>query len=115
MFHIGMYKENLVPTYSFYDTKTDEYFDAFMSYSQREQYLKDNPHISTVVTSAAIVSGVSTTGKVPDGFKEVLSKVAEAHPSSVVGDRYGRRSIKQARTDQVVKKHVEKITKRMKS
>jgi len=45
----------------------------------------------------------------------VLSKVAEKHPNSSVGERYGRKSIKEARTAQVVKKHVEKITKRLQS
>jgi hypothetical protein len=65
-----------------------------------------------VLTAPAIVSGVSTStqNRVPDGFKEVLSKVAEAHPASSVADRYGKKSIKQARSDQVVKKHVEKVT-----
>ena len=42
-----------------------------MSMSAREEYLKTNPTIQAVVTSSAIVSGVSITGKVPDGFKEV--------------------------------------------
>jgi hypothetical protein len=69
------------------------------------------------MSAPAIVSGVSgqQSYKVPDGFKEVLSKVAEKHPDSVVGDRYGKKSIKEVRTKEVVRKHVEKITKRMKT
>jgi hypothetical protein len=43
----------------------------------------------------------------------VLSKVAEKHPGSVVGERYGKKSIKEARSAQVVKKHVDKVTKRL--
>ena len=101
-----------MPTYSFINNETGEEFDKFMSYSARESYLKDNPNIQPLVTAAAIVSGVSTSTqyKVPNGFKEVLSKVAEAHPASEVANKHGKKSIKQVKTEQVVKKHVQKIT-----
>jgi hypothetical protein len=42
---------------------------------------------------------------VPDGFKEVLSKISEAHPASDLADKHSKKSIKQARTEQVIKKH----------
>lgn len=100
-----------MPKYSFVDTKTGEEFESFMSISARETYLKENPHIQPVVTAPAIVSGVSTStsGKVPEGFKEVLSKVAEAHPASEVAHRYGKKSIKEVKTREIVKKHVQKM------
>lgn len=106
-----------MPTYNFIDTETGEEFEAFMKWSEREEFLKENPNIQSVLTAPAIVSSVAGMGshRVPDGFKEVLSKVAEKHPNSTVGERYGRKSIKEARTAQVVKKHVEKITKRLQS
>lgn len=105
-----------MPTYVFLDTETNEQFDMFMRISERDDYLKDNPHIQPVVTAPMIVSGVSiaaSNNKVPDGFKEVLSKVAEAHPNSNVGERYGKKSVKQVRTDNVVKEHVKKITDKL--
>ena len=104
-----------MPTYSFIDTISGEEFDSFMKISEREEFLKENPHIQTVLTTPAIVSGVVGIGsnRVPNGFKEVLSKVAEAHPTSRVGQQYGQKSIKQARSEQVVKKHVDRITKRI--
>ena len=103
-----------MPTYRFIDTKTSEVFESFMKISEREVYLKDNPHIETVMTAPAIVSssGGSPDQKAGDGWKEVLSKVAEAHPSSTVGERYYKKTIKEVRTAQVVKKHVDRITKR---
>jgi hypothetical protein len=106
-----------MPTYNFVDTETGEEFELFMKWSGRETFLKENPHIQPILTAPAIVSSVTGMGshRVPDGFKEVLSKVAEKHPNSAIGDRYGRKSIKEARTAQVVKKHVEKITKRLQS
>jgi hypothetical protein len=95
-----------MPTYSFLNNETNEIFDSIMSFSAREEYLKQNPHIQSVVTSASIVSGVSITGKVPDGFKEVLSKVAESHKSSSVADKHGRKSSKEIKTKQLVDKHI---------
>ena len=47
----------------------------------------------------------------PTGFGEVLSKVAEAHPTSVVGERYGKKSIKEIKTRDIVKSHVKKLTR----
>jgi hypothetical protein len=101
-----------MPTYSFNNTETGEEFDMFMRISEREEFLKNNPKIQPVITAPAIVSGVSTSTqyRVPDGFKEVLSKVAEAHPTSDVANKHGKKSIKQVRTEQIVKKHVQKIT-----
>lgn len=100
-----------MPTYSFLDNQTGEEFDLFMKISEREEFLRKNPHIQTIVKAPSIVSGVSTTNKVPEGFKEVLSKVAEAHPTSELGNRYGRKSIKEVKTREIIKKHVEKVTK----
>lgn len=91
-----------MPTYNFVDTITGEEFESFMKLSEREEFLKENPHIQTVMTAPAIVSGVSITGKVPDGFKEVLSKVAENHKGSTVAQKHGRSSIKELKTKNVV-------------
>ena len=72
-----------MPTYDFLNTETGETFEKFLSLSGKEDYLKENPHIQQVHLGAmSIVSGVSITGKVPDGFKEVLSKVSENHKRS---------------------------------
>lgn len=101
-----------MPTYEFVNTKTEEQFEMFMSISQREEFLTKNPHIKTVVSAPGIVSysGGDLYSKTPSGFKEVLSKVAEAHPNSTVADRYGKRTIKEVRTNRVVEDHVKKIT-----
>ena len=99
-----------MPTYQFRNTQTDEEFEVLMKISEREEYLKNNPHIQSIITAPALVSGVSTSnsrsGRVPSGFNEVLSKVAEAHPTSKVAQRFGQKSIKQVKTEQIVKKHL---------
>lgn len=107
-----------MPTYSFVDTETGEEFDAFMKISEREEFLKENPNIRPILTAPSIVSGVNSVKDGDSrlgGFKEVLQKVGEKHPTSPVGERYHRKSIKEARKADVVKKHVDKITKRLNS
>lgn len=98
-----------MPIYDFLNTETDEEFTTLMKISEREDYLKTNPHIKQILGATATVGQVSVTGKVPDGFKEVLSKVAEKHPTSAVGERYGRKSIKEIKTQQIVEKHLGKF------
>ena len=103
-----------MPTYDFLDTETGEHFDMVMKWSEREEFLKENPHIKALLSAPSIVSGVttSTQNRVPSGFKDVLQKVAEKYPTSPLADTYHRRSIKEAKTAEVVRKHVDKITKR---
>ena len=103
-----------MPTYEFRDTKTGEQFEIFMTWSKREEYLKENPHVEPIVAAPAIIGGTGNyQTKAPSGFNEVISRVAEAHPASPLAEKVGGRSIKDVRTREVVKKHVDKITKRM--
>lgn len=95
-----------MPTYQFRNTQTDEEFEVLMKISEREEYLKNNPHIQPILSAPALVTGVSTSNKIPEGFKEVLSKAAEAHPSSPLAQKHGKKSIKQVKTEQIVKKHL---------
>ena len=39
------------------------------------------------------------------GWKDNLSRIAEAHPTSALADRYGKKTIKQLKTKQVLEKH----------
>jgi hypothetical protein len=98
-----------MPTYDFLNTETGEVEERFMSLSQREQFLKDNPHIQQMIGATATVSGVSITGKIPDGFKEVLAKVSENHKQSSVANRHGKKSIKESQTQRLVDKHLGKF------
>jgi hypothetical protein len=97
-----------MPTYRFLNTETNEEFEDLISISRKEELLRLNPHIQQMVSAPAIISGTSSANKVPDGFKEVLSKVAEAHPESPLAEKHGRKSIKEVRTKQIVEKHYKK-------
>ncbi len=77
-----------MPTYTFYNKDTDEQFDEFMSWSEREKYLKDNPHIEPMLTTAALV-GDHIVNKMDGGMKDVFSRISEAHPNSPLADRFG--------------------------
>ena len=82
-----------MPRYDFLNTKTKEYFDEIMSYEEKVQYLKDNPHIEPAnYLSMNVVGGVTKSEKGDSGMREVFSKIAEKHPTSPSADRYERES-----------------------
>lgn len=98
-----------MPLYQFRNTETGEEFEDLISIANKEELLEKNPHIKQVPTTFGIVSGVgSIDSKTDDTWKEVLSKVAEAHPDSPVGQRYHRQSQLEIKTKQIVQKHREK-------
>jgi hypothetical protein len=95
-----------MPLYTFYNKRSKKEFTEMMSISEMESYLKKNKHISQRITGINIVAGVSGMSYRSDqGWKETLSKVAEAHPQSALASEVGKKSIKQIKTEQVVKKH----------
>jgi hypothetical protein len=91
-----------MPTYNFLNVETGEEFEALMKISERETFLKENPHIQSVIMAPAIVGGVSIKDKIPDGFKEVLSKVAESHKGSPIGEKHYKFSVKEVKTKKVI-------------
>ena len=94
-----------MPTYTFYDTETDEQFEDFMSWSDREKYLKDNPNIEPILTTAALV-GDHIVNRTDGGMKETFSRIAEAHPNSPLSDRFGSsRNNRQKKIENIGKKH----------
>ena len=96
-----------MPTYDIRNTETDEVEEVFMSISEKEKYLKDNPHLKQAFTKvASVVSGTISAGNVDNhGFKEVLQKVGEGHPGSVLSKQHTRRTGKEIKTREVIEKH----------
>ncbi len=77
-----------------------------MTISEKEKYLAKNKHISQVIVPINIVAGVSGLSYRQDGgWKDNLSRIAEAHPKSALADRYGKKTIKQSKTEAVLAKH----------
>lgn len=91
-----------MPTYTFKDSETQEVFDVIMSMNDLDDYKKENPNHERYFDEVpALISG--TGHKVDGGFKEVLSKISEAHPDSPLAQENMRKSIKQVKTERVVK------------
>ena len=95
-----------MPIYTFENTKTGKVYDEMMTISEMERYLKKNKHIKQQIGSINIVGGISgMTYKTDAGWKENLSRIAEKHPESNLGKRYGRQGVKESRTRAVLDKH----------
>ena len=95
-----------MPVYTFLNKKTNKEYDEMMSIAEMEEFLKKNPHITQIPKGLNIVRGVSgLTHKVDSGWKDNLSRIAEAHPQSALAQRYGKKTIKQSKTEQVLAKH----------
>ena len=95
-----------MPTYRFYNKKTKEEYTDLMSISEMEKFIKKK-HIKLLPpTTLNIVSSVGHVDSHTDnGWKEVMSKISEAHPNSHLADQYGKKSVKDTQIDKVIKTH----------
>ena len=101
-----------MPTYRFYNSKTKTEFEDYMTISDMEKFTK-RKHIKLLPpTQMNIVSSVgSIDGKTDSGWKEVMSKVSEAHPSSPLAERYGKKTVRQTQVQAARKKRINRILK----
>ena len=95
-----------MPTYNFYNSKTKETYTDLMTISEMEKFTKKK-HIKLLPpTQINIVSSVGNIdSKTDNGWKEVLSKVSEAHPASNLAAQYGKKSVKDTQVDRIIHKH----------
>ena len=98
-----------MPTYRFYNKKTKEEYTDLMSISEMEKFIKKK-HIKLLPpTTLNIVSSVGHVDSHTDnGWKEVMSKISEAHPNSHLADQYGKKSVKDTQVDRIIHKHRQK-------
>ena len=98
-----------MPTYNFYNEKTEEEFEKFMKISELDQYKLDNPHISQRPALVAFVGDhiSATAPKIDGGMNERLEQIAHSNPGSPLADRYGgsTKTVKEIKTREVLKKH----------
>lgn len=72
-----------MPTYTFRDKNTGEVFDRLMKIAEREEYLKENPNIESVISAPNLVDPIRLGGlRPPSGFKEVLKNIHDRSPGS---------------------------------
>ena len=67
-----------MPLYDFKNKDTGEVFEKMMSIAAKEEYLKENPNIESVLGMNALIDPVRLGLHRPDqGFKEVLQRIDE--------------------------------------
>ena len=95
-----------MPTYRFYNSKIKKEYTDLMSISEMEEFIKKK-HIKILPpTQLNIVSSVGNIdSKTDSGWKEVLSKITEAHPASALANQYGKKSVKDTQVDRIIHKH----------
>jgi len=95
-----------MPTYRFLNKRTKKEYTDLMSISDMEEFIKKK-HITLLPpTQINIVSSVGNIdSKTDNGWKEVLSKVSEAHPASNLASQYGKKSVKDTQVDRIIHKH----------
>jgi hypothetical protein len=106
--HPLFYGSCIMPIYEFEDTNTGERLEKFLSFSGKDDFLKENPHIEQrIFTAPADVGGVGDRVKPDSGMNEVFSRIGAANPDSPMGERYHRKTTKEVKTRAVVKKHLD--------
>mgnify|MGYP000932390663 FL=1 len=96
-----------MPTYTLVNKNTGDEYEEFCTWDELEEFLKKNTDFKQKVSAPALVGDhIGGVGpKVDGGFKENLSRIAEAHPTSALADSYGTKSTKDIKTHQVLRKH----------
>ena len=96
-----------MPTYTFRNKKTDEEWTDLMSISEMEEYLEKNKRKIGLVPAAPLIVGSvgQLDSKTDSGWKDMLGRVAEAHPESALADRYGKKDHKTLKIKDTIKKH----------
>tara|TARA_B100000927_G_scaffold280198_1_gene264491 strand:- start:12380 stop:12700 length:321 start_codon:yes stop_codon:yes gene_type:complete len=84
-----------VPIYEIENTETGEIFEVMMKIDAKEKMMEKNPHFRQVPSAPALnFGGVGDRVKPDGGFKDVLSKIADANPTSKLADDYGKKDKK---------------------
>jgi len=99
-----------MPIYSFRNNKTGDEWEENMTYDESVKLLEDNPHYEKFPGGApALVGGTGDRTKTDDGFKEVLSKIADANPNSALANTYGKKD----KTSVAVRDSVQRVQKKL--
>ena len=75
-----------MPLFEFKNKETGEVIEKFMSLATREEFLKENPNMETMISGGnPLIDPVRLGLKRPDaGFKEVLQRIHEKTAGSTL-------------------------------
>lgn len=94
-----------MPMYDFRRISTGEVWEDIMSISSMRELIKDDD-VELIMSPINITSGVSgITHKTDGGYKDLMSRIADANPASPLADEYGRKDVKSSKLRDVAKKH----------
>ena len=89
--------------YTFINKKTKKQWTEIMTIAEMEELTKKK-HISQVIMPLNIVRATGSI-KTDSGWKENLSRIAEAHPNTALGRSLNKKTTKELKTREVLKKH----------
>lgn len=101
-----------MPIYTIENTENGEVFDVLMKIADKDAWLKRNPHCRQIPTAPNInKGGVGDRVKRDGGMNEVLSKIADANPSSPMAEDFGKKDSKSVVHRKVAKKIRQSMSK----
>lgn len=106
-----------MPTYTFLNRKTKKIEEHTLKISEYDAFKKANPHLERYhdVPPAVTFNGRTFTSfdsKTDDSWKEVLSKIGEKHKGSPLHEDKVRKTTKEVKTRQAIKRHAQKMITR---
>ena len=72
-----------MPTYLFFNNDTGETYEDFMSISDRDEYLKENPHVTQLVNGAPMIVSGRGMKKPDSGFRDLLGRIKDKHSKGI--------------------------------
>jgi hypothetical protein len=94
-----------MPIYEFRIKETSETFDEFLTYTQKLEFLQNNPEFEEIIGAPRLISGIAgVTHKNDSGFNDLLNRIGNANPHSPLGQEYGNKDIKTTKVRDAVNK-----------
>lgn len=97
-----------MPRYAFEDPETGHQFEIDMTYDELQVFKEEYPGLDQIFKINFTSSRYGADGgmKNDDGWNEMLSRIAEAHPDGMLAQEgYRKRTNKEIKTAEVLAKH----------
>lgn len=72
-----------MPTYRFLNNETGEEYENFMSISELDAYLQENPHITQLVNGAPMIHSGRGMQKPDAAFRDLLKNIKKEHSKGI--------------------------------
>lgn len=73
-----------MPFYNFLNNTTGEEFEELMSFSERDNFLNENPHITQCLSAPALGDSILLGLRKPDSsFRDILKNIKKKHNKGI--------------------------------